>query len=95
MNELLPQLVASKMTAPALQFRTGRFANSARVENVNIGPRGGVHVDYTYQRDPYETFEPGNKQGSTQRDPRKIIGESVREIALSIIGRQPTSIRRN
>ena len=95
MNEMLPQLVASKMTSPALNFRTGRFANSARVENVNVGPRGGVHVDYTYQKDPYETFEPGNKQGSTQRDPRKIIGESVREIALGIMGRQPTSIRRN
>ena len=95
LNELLPQMVASKMTAPALRFRTGRFANSARVENVNIGPRGGIGIDYTYQRDPYETFEPGNKQGSTQRDPRKIIGASIRELAMGIIGKQPTSIRRN
>ena len=95
LNELLPQMVASKMTSPALRFRTGRFANSARVENVNIGPRGGVGIDYTYMRDPYETFEPGNKQGSTQRDPRKIIGASIRELAMGIIGRQPTSIRRN
>ena len=95
MNELLPQMVASKMSPPALQFRTGRFANSARVENVNIGPRGGLHVDYTYMKAPYETFEPGGKQGSTQRDPRKIIGQSVRELAMTIIGRQPTTIRRN
>ena len=95
LNEMLPQMVASKMTSPALRFRTGRFANSARVENVNIGPRGGVGIDYTYQRDPYETFEPGNKQGSTQRDPRKIIGASIRELAMGIIGKQPTSIRRN
>ena len=95
LNEMLPEMVASKMTAPALRFRTGRFANSARVENVNIGPRGGTHIDYTYMRDPYETFEPGNKQGSTQRDPRRIIGASIRELAMGIIGRQPTSIRRN
>ena len=95
LNEMLPQMVASKMTAPALQFRTGRFANSARVENVNIGPRGGTHIDYTYMRNPYETFEPGNKQGSTQRDPKKIIGASIRELATGILGRQPTSIRRN
>ena len=94
-NEMLPQMVASKMTSPALQFRTGRFANSARVENVNIGSRGGVHVDYTYMKAPYETFEPGGKQGSTQRDPRKIIGASIRELAMGIIGRQPTTIRRN
>jgi hypothetical protein len=95
LNELLPQMVASKMTSPALQFRTGRFANSARVENVNIGPRGGMHIDYTYMKAPYETFEPGGKQGSTQRDPRKIIGASLRELAQGIIGRQPSSIRRN
>ena len=95
LNEMLPQMVASKMTSPALQYRTGRFANSARVENVNIGPRGGLHVDYTYMKAPYETFEPGGKQGSTQRDPRKIIGASIRELAMGIIGRQPTTIRRN
>lgn len=95
LNEALPEMVASKMTTPALQFRTGRFANSARVENVNMGPRGGTHIDYTYMRNPYETFEPGNKQGSTQRDPRKIIGASIRELATGILGRQPTSIRRN
>ena len=95
LNEMLPEMVASKMTSPALQFRTGRFANSARVENVNMGPRGGVHIDYTYMRNPYETFEPGNKQGSTQRDPRKIIGASIRELAVGLLGRQPTSIRRN
>ena len=95
LNEALPQMVASKMTSPALRFRTGRFANSARVENITIGPRGGTHVDYTYMRDPYETFEPGNKQGSTTRDPRKIIGASIRELATSILGRQPTTLRRN
>lgn len=94
LNEMLPQMVASKMTPPALQFRTGRFANSARVENVNIGPRGGIDVDYTYMKNPYETFEPGNRQGSTQRDPRKIIGASIRELAMGILGKQPTTIRR-
>ena len=46
------------------------------------------------QENPYETFEPGNKQGSTQRDPRKIIGASIRELAMGILGRQPTTIRR-
>ena len=94
LNDALPQVVASKMTQPALQFRTGRFANSARVEDVVIGPRGGVGIDYTYMKDPYETFEPGGKQGSTLRDPRKIIGASIRELAIGILGKQPTTIRR-
>tara|TARA_B100000085_G_scaffold197894_1_gene181560 strand:- start:260 stop:1795 length:1536 start_codon:yes stop_codon:yes gene_type:complete len=96
LNEYLPQMVASKMTGPpTLQFRTGRFANSARVENVNVGPRGGIDIDYTYMRDPYETFEPGNKQGSTYRDPKRIIGTSIRELAQGMLGRQPRTVRRN
>jgi len=95
LNEALPGVLQSKMTGPpTLQYRTGRFAHSARVENVTVGPRGGVGIDYTYMRDPYETFEPGNKQGSTYRDPKKLIGSSIREIATGILGRQPHTIRR-
>jgi len=95
LNEYLPQAVAQNMGSPALNYRTGRFANSTRVENVNIGPRGGLHIDYTYMRNPYETFEPGGKQGSVQRDPRKLIGKSIRELAVGMLGRQPTTLRRN
>ena len=95
LNDVISEAVAMKMKAPALQFRTGRFANSVEVTDVLVGPRGGTQIEYTYQRNPYETFEPGNKQGSTQRDPRKIIGASIRELAMGIIGRQPTSLRRN
>ena len=88
LNSVLPQQVAMKMQSPFLRFRTGRLANSAEVVNVNVGPRGGVGVDYTYMRDPYETFEPGNKQGSTLRDPRRLIGGTIREImAQQAIGR--------
>lgn len=94
LNEALPQMIASKMTLPALQFRTGRFANSARVEMVHMGTRGGTGIDYTYMKYPYQTFEPGFAQGSTMRDPRKIIGESIRELATAILGRQPHTIRR-
>lgn len=95
LNEMLPETVAKNMGSPALNYRTGRFANSTRVENVNIGPRGGLHIDYTYMRNPYETFEPGGKQGSVQRDPRRLIGKSIRELAVGILGKQPTTIRRN
>ena len=94
LNEALPSEVAKNMVSPALRYRTGRFANSVRVENLVLGPRGGLHIDYTYQRDPYETFEPGNKQGSTTRDPKKLIGKSIREISVGILGRQPGTLRR-
>ena len=41
-----------------------------------------------------QTFEPGGKQGSTMRDPRKIIGESIREVALKMMGQKFVSVRR-
>lgn len=93
-NKALPKVVASKMTSPALNYRTGRFANSAEVENITMGPRGGTEVQYTYMKYPYQTFEPGFAQGSTYRDPRKIIGESIREIAQGILGNKFLSVRR-
>ena len=91
----LPAEVTSRMgQGGALVYRTGRFANSVEPTQVMVGPRGGVQVDYTYMKMPYQTFEPGYKQGSTQRDPRKIIGESVRAIAQSIIGDKFLKVRR-
>jgi hypothetical protein len=94
LNASLPQVVASKMTSPALNYRTGRFAQSVEAEDVMVGPRGGLQVNYTYMKNPYQTFEPGFRQGSTYRDPRKIIGESIREIAQSIIGERFLKVRR-
>ena len=85
LEKALPKVVASKMTAPALVYRTGRFAESAEVRNVTMGPRGATVAEYTYQKNPYQTFEPGFEQGSTYRDPRKIIGQSIRQIAQGIM----------
>ena len=93
-NRALPEVVASKMTSPALNYRTGRFAQSAEVKNITVGPRGGTAVEYTYRKDPYQTFEPGYAMGSTQRDPRKIIGESIRQIAQGIVGNKFLTTRR-
>tara|TARA_B100001939_G_scaffold347587_1_gene369672 strand:- start:634 stop:2253 length:1620 start_codon:yes stop_codon:yes gene_type:complete len=80
LNQILPVEVAKNMQSPALRFRTGRLANSARVVGINQGPRGGTQINYTYMRDPYETFEPGGEMGSTLRDPRRLIGGTIREI---------------
>jgi hypothetical protein len=86
LNILLPRAVASKMIGgKTLAFRTGRFASSAEVTNVTAGARGGMNIDYTYMKYPYQTFEPGFAQGSTFRDPRLLIGQSVRELATQIM----------
>ena len=94
-NEALPGKVAERMQRPRLVYRTGRFASSAEATAVNIGKRGSVSVDYTYQRDPYEVFEPGNSALANQyRDPKHIIGRSVREIATALTGKKFITVRR-
>lgn len=94
LNQVLPDMLLSKMQAPALVNRTGRFRNSAEVTNTMIGPRGGVQIDYTYQRNPYEVFEPGGRLYTPDRNPQKIIGETIREVAQQIMGRKFIKTRR-
>ena len=93
-NSVLPQMVAMRMNPPSLRYRTGRFANSAQVTKVMEGPKGGLQADYTYMRNPYETFEPGGKQGSTMRDPRKIIGQTIRDIVAQSMQNRFIKVRR-
>jgi len=87
-NQRLPEVVAKNMQPPALQYQTGRFASSVRITDISSTPTGLPSIGYTYQRDPYETFEVGNRLGTTDRDPRKLIDRSIREIAIGLaIGR--------
>tara|TARA_B100001245_G_scaffold231192_1_gene211732 strand:- start:2 stop:1504 length:1503 start_codon:yes stop_codon:yes gene_type:complete len=83
LNEQLPQTVEANMGAPALTNRTGRFAGSPRVTDVISTPEGFPSFGYTYQRDPYGTFEDDHDY-----DPRRLIDRSMREIAAEYaIGR--------
>ena len=76
------------MHEPALVNRTGRFASSVRVTDVVTTRQGYPSFGFTYQLYPYQTFEPGFAQGSIERDPRRIINQSIREIAAKFaIGR--------
>ena len=86
LNQLLPVAVAKNMTAPALQYRTGRLANSVRVTNVTQGPRGGnTMIEASYMTNPYETFAPGGDKYTPQRNPEKLIKQSLREVAQGIM----------
>lgn len=87
LNEMLPVAVAQNMQSPALNYRTGRFANSVRVTNVTQGPRGGnTMIDATYMTNPYETFAPGGDKYTPQRNPERLIRRTLREVATGIIG---------
>jgi hypothetical protein len=88
LNERLPDIVARNMGEPALVNRTGRFASSVRAVDMVQTPQGFPSIGYTYMKNPYQTFEQGYAQGSTDADPRKLIDKSIREIAVQFaIGR--------
>jgi hypothetical protein len=84
-NARLSMTVIKNMGTPALNNQTGRFARSAIVTDVVQTSQGFPSIGYTYQKYPYQTFEPGYKQGSVDRDPRTLIDRSIREIAQQLI----------
>lgn len=83
LNQQLPKVVANNMGSPKLNYISGRFANSVNVTDITQTAKGFPSVGYTYRRNPYEVFE-----RDPDRDPRKIIDLSIREIAAQFaIGR--------
>ena len=90
-NKQLPQTVLKNMGAPGLVNRTGTFARSAEITDIVSTPQGFPSIGYTYDRQPYGVFEDGAGAApwaNGQRDPRKIIDRSIREIAAQFaIGR--------
>lgn len=88
LNQRITKQVASNMKSPALNYRTGRFAESVQITDIVRTPQGFYSAGYTYQKNPYQTFEPGFAQGTPDRDPRRLIDKSIREIAVEFaIGR--------
>jgi hypothetical protein len=86
MQAALKKTVADNMFLPALQYKTGRFAGSVKLTNLQYDNRAAELTAYlTYMKYPYQTFEPGYKQGMIpERDPRILIGESAREVAMKL-----------
>jgi hypothetical protein len=88
LQKSLPEAIARKMTGrPTLMYQTGRFAQSAEITDVAPMQRQ-VEIRYDYMQDPYRVFEPGSGSplATTGRDPRKIIGGTIRELAQLIMG---------
>ncbi len=87
LNQAFARQIAKNMgQAGALKYQTGRFANSVQVERLSQSREGMITAFYSYMKSPYQTFEPGFKQGSKQKDPRLLISKSVREIAAGLVG---------
>lgn len=87
-NEKLPETIRKNMKPPALENRTGRFSNSVKIVEATYTAQGYPSFGYTYQKDPYQVFEPslGNSAWSSQeRDPKRLIDRSIREVAAQIM----------
>jgi hypothetical protein len=88
LNKDIGLTVANNMYNPRLNLQSGRFAESVRITDVTITARGFPSVGYTYDKFPYQTFEPGYAQGDVNRDPRVLIDKSIRELATQFaVGR--------
>lgn len=83
-QELLNETVADNMVRPNLIHRTGRFSDSVKVKDIKQRDKD-IQVFLTYMKYPYQTFEPGFKQGHKGYDPRRLIDQSVREIATKLV----------
>ena len=86
-NKKLPTTLQKNMREPALVNRTGRFANSVRIMEVVETRKGFPSFGYTYDKQPYQVFEVGEGRApwaTEDRDPRRLIDSSIREIAAEM-----------
>lgn len=64
-----------------LNYRTGRFAQSVKIERLSQGREGMITAFYSYMKNPYATFSDGGaQQFPRSRDPKTLISRSIREI---------------
>ncbi len=65
-----------------LNLRSGRFAESVKVERLSESRQGMITAFYSYMRNPYGTFSEGGRQQTPRtRDPKLLIAKSIREVA--------------
>lgn len=80
-NRSLGPAIRKNMGRPALQNQTGRFSNSAELVKLRQSKRTLVG-EYTYQKNPYMTFENlGTKQWPQGYNPKPLISKSIRDVA--------------
>ena len=93
-NKRLPAEVRRNMGRPALINQTGRFSNSVEVTELRE-TKAGLSGEYTYELNPYETFEnTGSKRWPSGYNPKPLIAKSIRNLALQYTEQKLTSLRR-
>lgn len=85
-NTHLQDMISANMgdgsSRDVLNYRTGRFAGSVKVERMSKSREGMITAFYSYMKNPYATFSEGGKQEIPKsRDPKLLISRSIRELA--------------
>ena len=85
-NAQLQDVVSANMgdgdRREVLNYRSGRFAASPKVEYMSESRTGMISIFYSYMKNPYATFSQGGRQSSPRsRDPKLLIARSIRDIA--------------
>lgn len=79
--EKIRQNMGTGASKNVLNYRTGRLAESAKVERLSQGRSGMITAYYTYMKYPYATFsEGGAQQYPKTRDPKLLITKSIKEL---------------
>jgi hypothetical protein len=84
--EQIKKNMGSGNRTDVLNYRTGRFAKSAKAERISESRQGMITVFYSYMKNPYATFSGGGRQQFPRsRDPKLLISKSIREIAQNLV----------
>jgi hypothetical protein len=76
-----------------LNYQTGRFAESAKVETMSQSREGMITAFYSYMRNPYATFSFGGQQSiPASRDPKLLISRSIREIGATMVANRMRAV---
>lgn len=95
-NDLASQIQKNMGTGARrdiLNYQTGRFAESAKVERMSQSREGMITAFYSYMRNPYATFSFGGNQSiPATRDPKLLISRSIREIGATMVANRMRAV---
>ena len=89
-NSQLQDVISANMgdgnSRTILNYRTGRFASTVKLEQLTMSREGMITAFYSYMKNPYATFSVGGRQAIPKsRDPKLLISKSIREIAEQVV----------
>lgn len=93
LTERVKQNMGTGNRRDVLNLRTGRFAESVKVERMSESRQGMITAFYSYMKNPYATFSQGGAQDTPKsRDPKLLIAKSIREIATQQVANRLRSV---